>query len=101
MYSVFSTFDVPAEKADEVITIYKNRSRLVDTAPGFVDFFLLQNDKRPGELTVQLLFETKDHYMDWVTSAQFKKIHDLEKNYPDQELAAIIPKVRQYKVLAT
>lgn len=100
MYSVFSTFDVPDEKADEVINIYKNRSRMVDTAPGFVDFLLLQNDKRPGELTVQLLFETKQHYLDWVTSTQFKKIHDLEKNYPDQELAAIIPTVRQYKVVA-
>ncbi len=40
MYSVFSTFDVPEDKADEVISIYRNRSRLVDGAPGFVDFFL-------------------------------------------------------------
>jgi heme oxygenase (mycobilin-producing) len=100
MYSVFSTFDVPEDKADEVISIYRNRSRLVDGAPGFMDFFLLQNDKRPGELTVQLLFKTKEHYLNWVTGSDFKRIHDMEKNYPDQELAGITPIVRKFKVVA-
>ncbi|MBD7965994.1 antibiotic biosynthesis monooxygenase family protein [Fictibacillus norfolkensis] len=100
MYTVFSTFDVPNEKADEVINIYKNRSRSVDNADGFVDFLLLQNDKRAGELTVQLIFTSKDAYLNWVRSDEFKKIHDLEKKYPDQELAAVIPTVKQYKVVA-
>lgn len=100
MYTVFSTFDVPDEKAEEVISIYQNRSKMVDEAKGFVDFLLLQNDKRAGELTVQLLFERKEDYMNWVKSEDFKKIHDLEKKYPDQELAAVIPKVKQYKVVA-
>ncbi|WP_026695251.1 antibiotic biosynthesis monooxygenase family protein [Peribacillus kribbensis] len=100
MYAVFSTFDVAGEKAEEVINIYKNRSRMVDQAPGFVDFFLLQNDKRPGELTVQLLFQSKEDYLQWVRSEEFKKIHELEKKYPDKDLAAVIPKVQQYKVVA-
>ncbi|PYZ92045.1 antibiotic biosynthesis monooxygenase [Salipaludibacillus keqinensis] len=100
MYTVFSTFDVPPEKADEVIDIYKNRSKIVDEAPGFVDFFLLQNDKNAGEITVQLLFESKESYLEWVRGEDFKKIHDLEKKYPDQELASIIPKVGQYKIVA-
>ena len=100
MYTVFSTFDVPNEKAEEVINIYKNRSRSVDDAPGFVDFLLLQNDKRAGELTVQLIFSTKEDYLKWVRSEDFKKIHDLEKKYPDKELAVVIPSVKQYKVVA-
>ncbi|MFE4521856.1 antibiotic biosynthesis monooxygenase family protein [Cytobacillus firmus] len=100
MYTVFSTFDVPDEKLEEVIRIYKNRSRSVDQAEGFVDFLLLQNDKRAGELTVQLIFDTKENYLNWVRSEDFKRIHDLEKKYPDQELAAVIPKVAQYKVVA-
>ncbi|MED1862570.1 antibiotic biosynthesis monooxygenase [Fictibacillus nanhaiensis] len=100
MYTVFSTFDVPNEKAEEVINIYKNRSRSVDNADGFVDFLLLQNDKRAGELTVQLIFTSKEAYLNWVRSDEFKKIHDLEKKYPDQELAAVIPTVKQYKVVA-
>lgn len=100
MYTVFSTFDVPEEKADEVINIYQNRSRSVDQAPGFKDFLLLQNDKRKGEITVQLFFDTKKDYLNWVRSEDFKKIHDLEKKYPDQELAAVVPKVTQYKVVA-
>ena len=101
MYIVHSTFEIPQpEKVDEVIHIYKNRSRLVDTAEGFLDFKLLQNKKRPTALTVQITWETKEHYMNWVTSEQFKKIHELEKNYPDQELAAVIPKVEQFEVVA-
>ncbi|MCA1024740.1 MULTISPECIES: antibiotic biosynthesis monooxygenase family protein [Cytobacillus] len=99
MYTVFSTFDVNESKADEVIEIYKNRSRLVDKADGFVDFMLLQNDKRKGELTVQLIFETKEDYLRWVRSKDFQRIHDLEKKYPDKELAAVIPKVSQFKVV--
>ncbi|EIT87416.1 putative enzyme involved in biosynthesis of extracellular polysaccharides [Fictibacillus macauensis ZFHKF-1] len=101
MYIVHSTFAVPEGKAEEVISIYKNRSRSVDQAEGFIDFLLLQNEKRPGEITVQLTFETKEQYLSWVRSQQFKDIHDLEKKYPDQELAAIVPTVRQYKVVAT
>lgn len=100
MYTVFSTFDVNEEKAEEVIGIYQNRSRLVDSAEGFVDFFLLQNDKRPGELTVQLIFNNKKDYLQWMRGEDFKRIHELEKKYPDQELAAVIPKVSQYKVVA-
>jgi heme oxygenase (mycobilin-producing) len=100
MYTVFSTFDVPPEKSEEVIRIYQNRSRLVDQAEGFVDFLLLQNDRRPGELTVQLLFDTKENYLTWARSEDFRRIHELEKKYPDQELAAIIPKVSKFKVVA-
>lgn len=101
MYTVFSTFIVPADKSGEVISIYRNRSRSVDDAKGFLQFMLLQNEKKPGELTVQLMFETKEDYLSWVTSSDFKRIHDLEKKYPDQELAGIIPKVRQCRVVAT
>jgi hypothetical protein len=36
---------VPNDKADEAIAIYKNCSRKADTAEGFADFLLLQNDK--------------------------------------------------------
>ena len=101
MYTVFSTFLVPDDKADEVIQIYQQRSRLVDKAAGFIDFLLLQNDRQAGELTVQLFFETKEDYLNWARSKEFKQIHDLEKKYPDQELASIIPKVTKYKVVAT
>ncbi|MBM7649897.1 heme-degrading monooxygenase HmoA [Bacillus ectoiniformans] len=100
MYIVHSTFPVKDHQAEEVISIYKNRSRAVDLAEGFVDFLLLQNEKNAGELTVQLTFQTKEHYLDWVRSEEFKKIHELEKKYPNQELASVTPKVRQYKVVA-
>lgn len=100
MYIVHSTFLVRDEQAEEVIEIYRNRSRSVDQSEGFVQFLLLQNDKKQGEITVQLTFETKKQYLNWVRSEDFKRIHALEKRYPNQELASIIPKVSQYKVVA-
>lgn len=100
MYVVHSTFDVPAHKAEEVIAIYRNRSKLVDEAPGFVKFLLLQNDRKPGELTVHMEWASKADYMAWVTGEQFKQIHELERKYPDQELAGIIPSVVKYEVVA-
>ncbi|MET3683892.1 heme-degrading monooxygenase HmoA [Alkalibacillus flavidus] len=100
MYIVDSTVVVPEGKEDELISIYQNRSRKVDEQPGFIKFELLQNDKKPQELTVHTIWETKQDYLNWARSEQFKQIHELEKNYPDQELAQIVPRVYKYKVVA-
>ncbi|MCM3440125.1 antibiotic biosynthesis monooxygenase [Metabacillus halosaccharovorans] len=100
MYIVHSTFHVPPEKAEEVIQIYQTRSKLVDEYDGFTSFQLLQNEVKPGELTVQIIWETKQDYVNWVTSDAYKKVHELEKNYPDQELAAIKPIVQRFNVVA-
>ncbi|MFC0523815.1 antibiotic biosynthesis monooxygenase family protein [Pontibacillus salicampi] len=100
MYIVDSTVVVPDHKADELISIYQNRSRSVDQWHGFRSFQLLQNDKKPGELTVHMEWESKEDYLQWAMSEEFQKIHELEKHYPDKELANIPPKVSKYKVVA-
>lgn len=100
MYIVHSTVNVPEGKNDEVIDIYQKRSRLVDEYEGFISFHLLQNEHTPTELTVQICWNTKENYLAYITSDAYKKVHELEKNYPDQELAAIRPKVQKFKVVA-
>ncbi|PSL44412.1 heme-degrading monooxygenase HmoA [Salsuginibacillus halophilus] len=100
MYIVTATVVVPKEKTEEVINIYRNRSRKVDNVDGFQSFQLLQNDKKPEELTVHMIWDSKEEYLTWVRSDHFKEIHDLEKHYPDQELAGIVPTVTQYEVVA-
>lgn len=99
MFIVTSTVTVPPGKSEEVIDIYRNRSHRVDQADGFQSFRLLQNMKKPEELTVQLEWSSKAAYLAWARSDEFKEIHDMEKNYPDQELAGIVPTVRQYEVV--
>ncbi|WP_026691637.1 antibiotic biosynthesis monooxygenase family protein [Alteribacter aurantiacus] len=101
MYIVHSVVTIPEEKSDEVIGLYKNRSKLVDEAEGFISFKLLQNRHKAGELTVQMEWETEKDYLDWIRSDDFKRIHELEKKYPDKELANIKARVHQYKVVAT
>ncbi|WLR51135.1 antibiotic biosynthesis monooxygenase [Bacillus tianshenii] len=100
MYIVNSIVNVPPEKAEEVIAIYRKRSKLVDDYRGFLSFQLLQNDVKPEELTVHMEWETKEDYLNWVSSEAYKKVHELEKNYPDQELASVKPVVQRYKVVA-
>jgi heme-degrading monooxygenase HmoA len=100
VYIVHSKVNVPEEKAEEVIAIYQKRSRLVDEYEGFISFQLLQNEKTPTELTVQICWDTKEHYLAYITSDAYKRVHELEKNYPDQELAAIRPKVQKFRVVA-
>lgn len=100
MYIVTSTVVVSPEKTNEVIGIYRKRSRRVDENEGFLSFKLIQNTKKKNELTVHMEWESKEAYMAWVKSQEFKEIHDMEKNYPDQELAGIVPTVRQYEVVA-
>jgi len=41
MYVVHSTIVVPDEWMEDVIALYRDRSRLVDQWPGFVSFSLL------------------------------------------------------------
>ncbi|TYP79698.1 antibiotic biosynthesis monooxygenase family protein [Paenibacillus methanolicus] len=100
MYIAHSTFDVPPHKADEVIAIYRNRSKTVDEAPGFIRFLLLQNEQKPGELTVHMEWANKSDYMAWITGEQYKRIQALERQYPDPELAGVIPSFSKYKVVA-
>jgi heme oxygenase (mycobilin-producing) len=100
MYIVHSTFAVPDDKAEEVISIYHSRSGLVDEAEGFQRFLLLQNEKKPGEITVHMEWDTKEHFMTWIQSEDYKRIHELEKKYPDKDLASIIPSIDKYKVVA-
>ncbi|MCA0993561.1 antibiotic biosynthesis monooxygenase [Bacillus hwajinpoensis] len=100
MYIVNSVINVPEEKVDEVIGIYQSRSRRVDEFEGFESFRLLQNESKPSELTVQMKWKTKESFLTWIKSPSYKEIHDLEKKYPDQELAAIKPKVSRFKVVA-
>ncbi|AKO92067.1 antibiotic biosynthesis monooxygenase family protein [Priestia filamentosa] len=101
MYTVHSTVVVPEDKIDEVIHIYQNRSKLVDEFEGFVSFQLLQNEQHPAELTVEICWESKEDYLQYITSKEYKKVHELEKNYPDQNLASIRPKVSRYRQVAT
>ncbi|WP_163528850.1 antibiotic biosynthesis monooxygenase family protein [Halobacillus ihumii] len=101
MFVVDSMVTVPDHKADDLIAIYQNRSRLVDQAEGFRSFQLLQNERKPGEITVHMEWEDKQSYLNWARSEEFKKIHELEKKYPDEELQGIVPKVSKYKVVAT
>ena len=100
MFVVDSKVVVPDHKAEELIHIYRNRSGLVDQAEGFLSFQLLQNERKPGELTVHMEWESKKAYLEWARSEQFRKIHELEKQYPDQELKGIVPKVTKYEVVA-
>ncbi len=100
MYIVQSIIQVPGYKTEDLIGIYRNRSRLVDEQPGFVSFQLLQSETAPEEFVVQTTWQTKSDYIAWVKGTDFQRIHELERQYPDQELSDIKPTVKRYVVRA-
>ncbi|ACV57719.1 antibiotic biosynthesis monooxygenase family protein [Alicyclobacillus acidocaldarius] len=101
MYVVHSTIQVPMEWIDDVIALYRQRSRLVDHWPGFVSFALLQNEHRTGELTIQLVWQSKAHYLAWVQSDDFRRVHEREEALVAQGFPHPRPLVRKYEVVAT
>jgi heme-degrading monooxygenase HmoA len=75
VYIVQSIIQVPGYKTEDLIGIYRNRSRLVDEQPGFVSFQLLQSETAPEEFVVQTTWQTKSDYIAWVKGTDFQRIH--------------------------
>ncbi|WP_062309336.1 antibiotic biosynthesis monooxygenase family protein [Alicyclobacillus sendaiensis] len=101
MYVVYSTIVVPDEWMEDVIALYRDRSRLVDQWPGFVSFALLRNEHRRNELTVQLTWMSKADYLNWARSEDFRRVHARERELIAAGFPAVKPLVRKYEVVAT
>ncbi|SIT03849.1 antibiotic biosynthesis monooxygenase family protein [Alicyclobacillus vulcanalis] len=101
MYVVHSTIEVSSDWLDDVVALYQERSRLVDRWPGFISFALLQNEHRPNELTIQLVWQSKTHYLAWARSEDFRRVHERERELAAHGFPHPRPVVRKYEVVAT
>ena len=86
MYVSMSRLRVEAERAQELVTAFRARVRLVDDADGFVDLQVWQSDRDPGELIMVSRWRDRAAFTAYMRSAEHKVSH----GRIDPELAAAI-----------
>jgi heme oxygenase (mycobilin-producing) len=76
MYVSMSRLRVEAERAQELVTAFRARVRLVDDADGFVDLQVWQSDRDPGELIMVSRWRDRDAFKAYMRSADHRTSHD-------------------------
>jgi heme-degrading monooxygenase HmoA len=86
VYVSLSRLRVPVERADELVTAFRRRARLVDRCQGFVDLQVWQSDRDPGELTMVSRWADRASFTRYMRSQDHRASHDRI----DPELDAVI-----------
>jgi heme-degrading monooxygenase HmoA len=76
MYVSLSRLRVPEERADELVTAFRARARLVDAFDGFVDLQVWQSDRDAGELVMVSRWRDRDCFKAYMKSDAHRVSHD-------------------------
>lgn len=76
MYVSLSQLRIPAERAPELITAFRGRCGLVDSADGFVDLQVWQSDRDPGEVVMVSRWRDRASFTAYMKSAEHRISHD-------------------------
>src|SRR5215217_7042602 len=76
MYVSLSRLRVPAERADELVTAFRARARLVDDFEGFVDLQVWQSERDPGELVMVSRWSDRECFKQYMRSREHQVSHD-------------------------
>jgi len=76
MYVSMSRLRVPPERAQSLVTAFRNRVGLVDAADGFVDLQVWQSDRDEGELIMVSRWRDRDAFKAYMRSAEHRVSHD-------------------------
>jgi len=71
-----SRLAIPAERATELISAFRDRSRLVESADGFVDLQVWQSDRDAGEILMVSRWRDRDTFKAYMKSDAHKASHD-------------------------
>jgi heme oxygenase (mycobilin-producing) len=86
MYVSMSRLRVAPERAEELVSAFRGRARMVDEAPGFLNLEVWQNDRDPGELVMVSHWTDRECFKSYMKSAA----HRLSHNRIDPKLRAEI-----------
>jgi heme-degrading monooxygenase HmoA len=75
MYVSMSRLEIPTERAPELVTAFRNRSRLADEADGFVDLQVWQSDRDPGEILMVSRWRDRDAFKAYMRSDEHAVSH--------------------------
>jgi len=71
-----SRLRVPAERAGQLVSAFRERVGLVDSADGFVDLQVWQSDRDEGELIMVSRWRDRDAFKTYMRSADHRVSHD-------------------------
>jgi heme oxygenase (mycobilin-producing) len=76
VYVSLSRLAIPAERAGELITAFRDRCRLVDGADGFLDLQVWQSDRDAGEIVMVSRWRDRDAFKAYMKSPEHQVSHD-------------------------
>ncbi len=98
MYVSMSRLRVPAERADELVTAFRARAKLVDGFEGFVDLQVWQSDRDAGELVMVSRWRDRDCFKTYMKSREHQVSHD--RIDPSLDAAIKLEKLEHMHVVA-
>ena len=98
MYVSMSRLRVPAERADELVTAFRARVKLVDEFEGFVDLQVWQSDRDAGELVMVSRWRDRDCFKTYMKSRAHQVSHD--RIDPSLDAAIKLEKLEHMHVVA-
>jgi heme-degrading monooxygenase HmoA len=76
MYISMSRLRVPADRAPSLVSAFRGRIGLVDSADGFVDLQVWQSDRDEGELVMVSRWRDRAAFTAYMRSDDHKVSHD-------------------------
>ena len=75
MYVSLSRLRVSADRADELVSAFRARAHLVDTADGFVDLQVWQSDRDPEEVVMVSRWRDRTAFQTYMRSDEHAISH--------------------------
>lgn len=75
MYVSMSRLAIPSERSAELISAFKDRSRRVEDADGFIDLQVWQSDRDAGEILMVSRWRDRDTFKAYMKSDAHRASH--------------------------
>src|SRR5947209_6675532 len=76
VYVSMSRFRVAPGRAQELVRAFRDRAHLVDTATGFLNLEVWQNDRDPGELVMVSHWTDRECFKSYMKSEDHRLSHE-------------------------
>ena len=71
-----SRLEIPPDRAAELVRAFRDRSRLVEDAEGFIDLQVWQSDRDAGEILMVSRWRDRDCFKAYMRSDDHRRSHD-------------------------
>jgi heme-degrading monooxygenase HmoA len=75
VYVSLSRLRIAPERSDELVSAFRNRARLVDTADGFIDLQVWRSDRDPGEVIMVSRWRDRASFREYMRSEEHATSH--------------------------